>query len=343
LSDTLPHELSILIVRVIGHIGPMPRARKRQVSLSDTPYYHCVSRCVRRAFLCGTDPVTGFDFSHRRGWIVKRLKFLVSVFAIDLCAFAIMSNHYHVVLRVDCAAARGWSDQEVAERWLRLFAGPELAKRWLDGDALDPGQKLRVIELIATWRERLYNLSWFMRCLNEPIARMANREDRCTGRFWEGRFKSQALLDERALLACMAYVDLNPIRAAMARTPEHSKFTSIVERIGDPAAPALRPFSGHADDTHGIPYRFADYLELVDWAGRAIHPFKKGLIPPDTPPILQRLGMEPDNLLDYVCRKPDAFPVALGPVHRLRLFAHSLGQKFVRGMGQGRRLCPDSA
>jgi len=321
----------------------MPRARKRQVSLADTPYYHCVSRCVRRAFLCGTDAVTGFDFSHRRGWIVKRLKFLASVFAIDLCAYAVMSNHYHVVIRVDVGTAGNWSDKEVAERWLELFAGPGLAQRWLAGESLNEGQLQAVAEWIATWRERLQDLSWFMRCLNEPIARMANREDRCTGRFWEGRFKSQALLDERALLACMAYVDLNPIRAAMARNPEHSDFTSIKERIEDPTTTALRPFSGHADDREGIPYTFEDYLELVDWAGRAVRSDKKGYIPLDTPPILQRLGMERGSLLDYVSRKSDTFLVALGPLHRLRLFAHSLGQKFVRGMEQGRRLCPDTA
>ena len=320
----------------------MPRPRKRQVSLTDTPYYHCVSRCVRRAFLCGTDPVTDFDFSHRRGWIVERMKFLSSVFAIDLCAYAIMSNHYHVVIRVNRDAARNWSDRDVAARWLQLFAGPGLVQRWLADEPLDEGELLAVSGWLGIWRERLHDLSWFMRCLNEPIARMANHEDHCTGRFWEGRFKSQALLDERALLACMAYVDLNPIRAAMARTPEQSDFTSIKERIEDPATSALRPFSGHADDRQGIPYHYADYLELVEWAGRAIRSDKKDYIPPDTPPILQQLGMEPNSLLDYVGQKPETFLVALGPAHRLRLFAHSLGQKFVRGMVQGRRLCPDT-
>lgn len=131
----------------------------------------------------------------------------------------------------------------------------------------------RYIEL---WRLRLTDLSWFMRCLNESIARMANQEDRCTGRFWEGRFKSQALLDERALLACMAYVDLNPIRAAIAQSPEQSVYTSIKERIDQPEAHHLRPFSDTADDSEGIPFTLRGYLELVDWAGRVVRSDKWG-------------------------------------------------------------------
>ena len=175
-----------------AHNGIMPKPRKRLVSLSTTPYYHCISRCVRRAFLCGTDPLTGFDFSHRRGWIVSRLKELAGVFAIDLCAYAVMSNHYHVVLRVNQEQAGAWTDREVAERWLALFTGPVLVHRWLAGDPLDESQLEAVNARIDTWRRRLYDLSWFMRCLNEAIARMANREDHCTGRFWEGRFRSDS-------------------------------------------------------------------------------------------------------------------------------------------------------
>lgn len=319
----------------------MPTPRKRQVSLVDTPYYHCISRCVRRAFLCGKDPLTGFDFSHRRGWIVARMKILADIFAMELCAYAVMSNHYHVVIRVNVEQANAWSEREVAKQWLCLFSGPQLVQRWLAGLPLDQAERDRVAIYIETWRQRLFDLSWFMRCLNESIARMANAEDHCTGRFWEGRFKSQALLDERALLACMAYVDLNPIRAAMAKTPEQSDYTSIQERIEHPDTPHLMRFSHKLDDQHRIPFPLKDYLALVDWSGRAIRPNKKGHIPPDTPPILVRLGMVPGNLLDYLQTKPDTFICALGPVSRIRHMAHSLGLSFMRGISLAKELCPE--
>jgi len=151
------------------------------------------SRCVRRAFLCGKDTHTGFDFEHRRQWIVDRIKLLCSMFAIDMCAFAIMSNHYHVVIRINVDQVKQWSDQEVARRWMQLFSEPLLMHQYLGNASLTVAEKEYVASLFSTWRGRLGDLSWFMRCLNEPIARLANCEDQCTGRFWEGRFKSQAL------------------------------------------------------------------------------------------------------------------------------------------------------
>jgi hypothetical protein len=181
------------------------------------------------------------------------------------------------------------------------------------------------------------SLSWFMRSLNEPIARMANAEDRCTGRFWEGRFKSQALLDERALLSCMAYVDLNPLRAAIARTPETSDYTSIQQRIKNPDGHSLRPFCEHSDDTQGIPYQLKDYLELVDWAGRAIRHDKRGYIPPNVPPILTRIGLVPEELTHFLKNKQD-FPRVLGPLERIRQMASTVGAAFFKDVSVSRHL-----
>ena len=127
----------------------MTRARREQVSLLDTPYYHCVSRCVRRAFLCGHDVHSGDCFEHRRQWIIERLALLEQVFAIDIAAYAIMSNHYHLVLHVHEAQAEGWSESEVIERWLMLFSGPPLVRRQLSGDELTESEQARVVEIVA--------------------------------------------------------------------------------------------------------------------------------------------------------------------------------------------------
>jgi REP element-mobilizing transposase RayT len=317
----------------------MPEPRYRQVSIEDTPYYHCISRCVRRAFLCGSDPLTGFNFEHRRQWIVDRIKLMCSVFAVDLCAYAIMNNHYHIVVRISTACADEWTDEEVAHRWMQIFSGPLLMHQYLANTDLTKSELKCVAELLTTWRERLADLSWFMRCINERIARMANREDHCTGSFWEGRFKSQALLDERALLACMAYVDLNPIRAAMATTPEQSDFTSVQERINNPDCDYLASFSNQCNDT--LPFNLKDYLELVDWGGREVKRNKRGYIPASTPPILARLNMNASPVLKYLAKDDLHSFGALGSVSMLRAFAASVGRKFVKGHLFGDRLCPE--
>ena len=301
-----------------------------------------MGRCVRRAFLCGEDSVTGKSYEHRKQWITDRLKELSFVYAIDICAYAVMSNHYHVVVRINATATEDWSDEEVAQRWTQLFRMPALIHRFLGHSDLSQHEHDQVAQLIGTWRTRLKDLSWFMRCLNEPIARMANHEERCTGRFWEGRFKSQALLDERALLACMAYVDLNPIRAALAKTPESSDFTSIQQRIQRPDSSRLLALSGQGEAT-GIPFTLRDYLELVDWAGREIKRGKKGFIAAMSPPILTRLNMHSSPVLNFLKRNEDYMPVALGPVTRLRDFAESVGRRFIKGLTLGKNLCPETA
>lgn len=206
--------------------------RKLLIETADVGVYHCINRCVRRAFLCGTDEVSGKCFDHRKQWIQDRLEFLAGEFGVDVMAFAVMSNHLHLVLRNRPDVVAAWSDEEVAQRWWRLFP----SRRDDDGSPAQPTKEelflvLNNAERLTEIRSRLSSVSWFMRCVAEPIARQSNREDECTGRFWEGRYRCQPLLDESAVLACMAYVDLNPIRAEIAATPETSRFTSVFERI----------------------------------------------------------------------------------------------------------------
>ena len=289
---------------------------------------------MRRQYLCGFDAQTGRDFSHRRDWIRTRIFELSEVFAIDVCAYAVMSNHCHLVLSVDQSRALSWDDREVARRWMKLFGGIPLVRRFAAGEMLSDAQLAAVDLKIAEYRRRLFDISWFMRCLNEPIARMANAEDNATGRFWEGRFKSQALLDEAALIAAMAYVDLNPIRAGMAETPEESDYTAIQQRILEQDAEIatrepeaieklpedlqtaigkLMPFSDQMSAvpastlrTPSIPYELRDYLELVDWSGRAVIEGKRGSIPDNLPPILQRLNIDPAAYVKFINRSEKA-------------------------------------
>jgi REP element-mobilizing transposase RayT len=226
----------------------MTQPRASQICLDDTPWYHVVSRCVRRAFLCGQDSVTGNDYEHRRGWIEDRALGLASVFAIDVAAYAVMSNHYHLVLRVDAQRSRHWDAKEVLSRWTRLFSGPEVVQRYLSDarETLSAAEVARAEEYADEYRGRLHDLSWFMRVLNESIARRANAEDKVRGRFWEGRFKSQALLDEQALLAAMSYVDLNPIRAGVCEGLEDSTYTAIGRRLSQPQEESMATQVGDA-------------------------------------------------------------------------------------------------
>ena len=333
----------------------MTRAREQLISLETTTYYHCISRCVRRAFLCGEDTLTGKNYEHRKHWVTERLRQLAGIFAIDICAYAVMSNHYHLVLRVDAETARRWDTAQVIERWSQLFGIPMLVARFIRGETATRAEVDKAETLIESWRERLYDISWFMRALNEHLARRGNEEDNCKGRFWEGRFRSQALLDEAAVLTCMSYVDLNPIRAGMATTPEQSDFTSIQQRIHqyakthtqDPTeTPPLMPLVKQHKDPHrhAIGYTTKDYIELVDWAGRAIREGKRGAIDQSAPPILQRLGLEPTRYLEHLNGTvPTEQPTVIGHFARIKQAAETLERRFFKGMSMARRLYSPTA
>ncbi|MBN9288022.1 MAG: hypothetical protein BGO43_00750 [Gammaproteobacteria bacterium 39-13] len=325
----------------------MTIARTLKIDLRATPYYHCMTRCVRRTYLCGQDKETGQDFSHRKGWIVNRIKQLASIFAIKVCAYAVMSNHYHLVLFINEAEALAWNENEIKSRWAALF--PHDADQFCKKHLTDE----QVQTKIAIWQERLMCISWFMRCLNEPIARFSNLEDNCTGRFWEGRFKSQALLDEGAVFSAMAYVDLNPIRANAAVTLETSEFTSIYERI-QAATKALKKAKTStkkiiqqcdnakqprklmsfangkkADDL--IPFKLSDYLQLVDTTGRILREDKRGVIPEKLFPILQRLNLSTKSWLNMIKNLEKDFSHAIGEEKLLIAFGARYSERAPKG------------
>ncbi len=185
-------------------------------------------------------------------------------------------------------------------------------------------------ERIAQLRARLADLSWFMRCLSEPLARMANAEDRCSGRFWEGRFRCQALLDDAAILACMVYVDLNPVRARVAEDLPSSRHTSVHGRRqhdADTQARAIDAVAGTAS-TGFLPISEREYIELVDWAGRQLHPGKRGRIADACPPVLASIAPA-SRWLRQVNGIESRFCRAVGSAAALLEKARELGQRWL--------------
>ena len=203
----------------------MTIARAQLVDPAITRWYHCVTRCVRRACLLGE----GAD--DRKLWIENRLQELAQLFAVSVAGFAVLDNHLHVLVRLDPDLAAGWSDEEVVRRWGRLFPPRDRARQPLPVSDPWVRERLQDATRVARARQRLQSLSWFMKCLKEPLSRLVNREEGTRGTFFEGRFKSIAILDDEALLATCASIDLNPVAAGLAAVPESGAHTSIKQRV----------------------------------------------------------------------------------------------------------------
>ena len=323
----------------------MTYARSEIVEKGTVGVYHCVSRCVRRAFLCGNDKLSGKSFEHRREWIRGRLSLLVDLFAVEVIAYAAMSNHLHSVIKVRPDRASNWSDKEVAQRWRTLFP----FRRTDDGYPEEPnkveidaivGQK----KLVALYRERLSDVSWFNRCLNENIAKRANREDECKGRFWEGRFKCQRIFDVAGIIACSAYVDLNPVRAGIAKTPEQSDHTSIqdriVERTGKSSARHKNwskvPLVPIAEATENC-LSLDEYLKLVDETGRLIIQGKKN-ISRSIGPILERLNINESEWVSRTEYFRNSFRRVVGPEECFQHAAKRAKKCWFHGVSAARKL-----
>jgi REP element-mobilizing transposase RayT len=310
----------------------MTQARRQLVDPSQAQMFHCIQRCVRRAWLCGLDPYTRQSFEHRKAWVERRIFELGEIFACGIYGYAIMSNHLHLVLHMSPATSKAWSADEVARRWVKLYPArtPELCEQKVQAILAAP-------ELIQLYRERLTNLSWLMKSLSEPIARRANTEDKVNGRFWQGRFTAQALLSEKALMAAMTYVDLNPIRADIASSVTTSRYTSInvrakqLRRSPALANEVLTPLIG--TKSHHVRISEADYLELVDFTGREMHPGKRGKIAASEPKALTKLGLDKTHWTMRVEGIGSGYWRVVGEVKELIDKAKEIGQRTLFGIG----------
>ncbi|TQV73572.1 transposase [Aliikangiella marina] len=319
----------------------MATKRSELIDSENASYYHLVSRCVRRAFLCGVDEESGHSYEHRREWIEKRIIELADIFSIEVYGYAVMHNHYHLVVYSDPLAPQKWTDEEVAERWLRLFPGKLDDPKF----ALQRELKLRALiedhSKLAEYRIRLGSLSWLMRCINEPIAKRSNKEDFVKGHFWESRFKSQVLLDEAAALACMAYVDLNPVRAGITTNLENSEFTSIHKRLRSISQEKLNQsvaaIAGKVRNrTMTIPLK--NYIELVDWTGKYIVHADKAKIPANISSTLEGLNLNKDSWLNELKCYRSNYYRAIGPIHLLLEYTNKIKQTWVKGISNIRSL-----
>ena len=328
----------------------MTYPRSQIVAEGEAGFFHVVTRCVRRAFLCGRDKLTGQCFEHRRQWIEARILELAECFSVSVYAYSVMSNHYHVVLHVDPQAVLAMSDAEVAHCWLKAFPGrlkdddsPETAKRLVLAITGNP-------ERLTELRKRLGSLSWFMKALNEPIARRANREDGCKGKFWESRYKCQALLEDHAVLSCMAYVDLNPARAAMCDTLDESDHTTIQRRLREREQLTIRRLAGKnlldrplkpvagLDAEELLDMTESSYIELVQWTGEQARSDKRGRLKPLTndkraaPADIWQIANHPKEWLRQVQGTESVYYRAIGSAEALMAKAEALGQAWMKGV-----------
>ena len=305
---------------------------------SEIAAVHVMARTNRRCFLMGEDQLTGKNFDHRKRWIEVKLKQLAANFGIDLLAFSCLSNHFHLVLRSRPDVVKTWDDTEIALRWWTLCPQRKIKgeiegkKSWIP---VEPTEwDLNSIRndpvKLADVRSRLSDISWWMRLLCQYIALRANGEDgEGLGRFWQSRFKAVRILDEESLLAGVAYVDLNPIRADFAETLEASDYTSVqrrvealkdavdscsetkakdmscradaflspvsIDEVNDPLAAHPSRSKKRCSDKGFLALSEADYLTILDWLARNTVAGKRGHTPSQAPPVFERLGIDAEE------------------------------------------------
>lgn len=329
--------------------------RTRVVDDNQVSVYHCINRCVRGAYLHGQSPFSGRECDYRPQ-VQQRLEFLAGHFGVDVLSFAIMGDHLHVVLRNRPDAVQQWSDELVASRWTELFPPSSLVQQ------TKPPSKKQEKALSDERRARLYSISWFMRCLSEQVARQANRDEQYSGRFWGGRFRCQRLLDEAGILACAAFVDLNPIRVGQAATLATCQYTSArlrwqarsankqATRSGDAPDSWLAPVKlvpgsrdsktprQRASNTGFLPLSAEEYLRLLEWTGQQIRREKRGVMPGDIAAILERLKVVEDIWVDQVRNFSRWFQRVAGRPEAIAQEAAQRGQQWMQGLSRSREV-----
>jgi len=273
---------------------------------------------------------------------------LCDIFSVSIYAYAVMDNHYHIVLYLDPIPPQNWRAEEIAEKWLLAYPGqysnPKFAKqRELKKQAIIADK-----EKLEKYRKRLGSLSWFMGRLNEPLAKQSNQEEDCTGRFWEGRYSSQALLDEAAVFSCMAYIDLNPIRAGIAEKVEESQYTAINKRVEqlkevDPIDVQKELDASMTAITHHIKSKqllisLKDYIELVEYAAKSIKYPSKSAIPAHVKSTLSSLNLQPNHWLKQVESFSEHYCHVVGPIEKMRERAAQLKKRCLKGASAAKLL-----
>ncbi len=344
--------------------------RAEIVHQGEVEVFHVWTRCVRRAFLCGNDPHTGRDYEYRRQWIHGFQQQLAGLFGVEIGFHAELSNHLHLVLRARPDVVATWSDEEVARRQLTI---DRLVKS-KDGCTISQVSEAEITletadaDRIAELRKRLSSISFFMKALCEHIGRRANREDGCTGRFFEGRFGCRWLADEAAIFVCGIYVDLNQIRAGEADTPEESTHTSAFDRIGarnagdagsDSANQTTQSADGwmceltlqegldvdvrlfnrtqstrRASDKGLLPLSLDEYLAMLHWTARQGRGNSTGCIPSHLSSLLERLGINGQFWTELATKFDRCFGHVVGRASDVAMRASQAGRRFYRGQAR---------
>jgi len=335
-------------------------ARRKLLGGERQAVFHCWTRCVRRAFLCGRDRLTQKDYGHRRDWIINREEQLASLFAIDIEFRAELSNHLHLVLRTLPRVAKRLSAQEVVRRWLTIT---KMAKCLSDDLPVPDPQRVEKLaqdsKLVQKLRRKLSSISWFMGILCENIARRANREDGCSGRFWETRYRCRECTDLSALLLCGIYVDLNPYRAGEVDSPLASRYSSVFprlqaqdmrknaadrpdawlgeftlqpERKRDEALAYTSRTGRRASDLGILPLSLADYAKLLQWTAQQLRSGRRDTIPQDLAAVLDHFDVQQDAWLDTVEKYESTFGHAVGRADSLVAVAERMELQHMKGV-----------